>query len=65
LDDIATLELAHVCVRKRSLTELGHGRGKVLQVVILIQFLFRDEVVVVDQRFVDERVCGRRFALAM
>ena len=60
LDDIAALELAHVRVRERVLAELGHGRDKVLQVVLLLELLLRDQVVVVDQRRVHERVCARR-----
>lgn len=60
LDDVAPLELAHVRVRERVLAELGHGRYKVLHVVALLELLLRDQVVVVDQRRVDERVRGRR-----
>ena len=62
LDDVVALELAHVGVRERVLAELAHGRDEVFQLVLLLELLLRDQVVVVDQRRVDERVrgCGLR-----
>jgi len=59
LDDVAALELAHVGVRERVPAELGHGRDEIFQLVLLLELLLRDQVVVVDQRRVDERVRRR------
>ena len=55
LNDVALLELLDVGVRERFVAELRDGGDEVLDVVVLLELLLRDEVVVVEERHVDGR----------
>ena len=61
LDDVTLVQRDHIRIGERIVAEFALWRDEVLHVVILLKLLLRDQVVVVEQRRLDERmvrVCG-------